>query len=225
MVLRNLAVVLLLAVCAPSWGADPSDDVFDLENLRVRITEEIPYLKVMHGGREVIVMRHQDLAHRIEAPFDMTSRDCPPFCLLPMSLHPHVETIGALEVVGYLRRKGLGDDSILLIDSRTPGYADLGTIPGAVNIAYPRLDPATADPADVADLLQLEFGAVFQQGLWNFAPAKTLVLFCNGPWCGQSPTNIIALLNLGYPPAKLKWYRGGMQTWEQYGLTTVKNAP
>ncbi len=32
-----------------------------------------------------------------------------------------------------------------------------------------------------------------------------------------------ALLNLGYPPHKLKWYRGGMQSWEQLGLTTVKS--
>jgi hypothetical protein len=48
-----------------------------------------------------------------------------------------------------------------------------------------------------------------------------LVLFCNGAWCGQSPTNIKALLSFGYPPHKLKWYRGGMQAWEQMGFTTV----
>jgi hypothetical protein len=29
------------------------------------------------------------------------------------------------------------------------------------------------------------------------------------------------LLKFGYPPHKLKWYRGGMQDWEILGLTTV----
>ena len=51
--------------------------------------------------------------------------------------------------------------------------------------------------------------------------AKTLILFCNGAWCGQSPTNLRALMDLGYPAHKLKWYRGGMQAWEQLGFTTV----
>jgi len=49
-----------------------------------------------------------------------------------------------------------------------------------------------------------------------------LLLYCNGPWCGQSPTNIRTLLTLGYPAHKIKWYRGGMQAWESLGLTTVK---
>ena len=31
----------------------------------------------------------------------------------------------------------------------------------------------------------------------------------------------ITLLTLGYPAEKLKWYRGGMQSWEQFGFTTV----
>ena len=53
------------------------------------------------------------------------------------------------------------------------------------------------------------------------AGAKTLVMFCNGMWCGQSPANIRTLLRFGYPADKLKWYRGGMQDWEILGLTTV----
>jgi hypothetical protein len=30
------------------------------------------------------------------------------------------------------------------------------------------------------------------------------------------------LLKIGYPAHKLFWYRGGMQDWENLGLTTVK---
>lgn len=135
-----------------------------------------------------------------------------------------VETIGELEVIAYLRQLAAGDDGILVVDSRTPEWTAQGTIPGAISIPYTRLDPAKAAPKDVRDLLEVDFGAVRRDGLWSFAAAKTLVLFCNGPWCGQSPTNIKALLDLGYPPSKLKWYRGGMQAWESLGLTTVRSA-
>jgi len=65
------------------------------------------------------------------------------------------------------------------------------------------------------------FGANYQEGLWDYTNAKTLVMFCNGIWCSQSPNNIMNLLKHGYPPHKIKWYRGGMQDWEILGLTTV----
>jgi rhodanese-related sulfurtransferase len=141
-----------------------------------------------------------------------------------MQIAPGVETIGELEVLDYMRRIAAGDSQVLLIDSRTPDWVARGTIPGAVNIPYERLDPTHAAPEAVAELLQLEFGAASADGLWNFEGAKTLVLFCNGAWCGQSPTNIKSLLGLGYPAHRIKWYRGGMQAWESLGLTTVKPA-
>jgi rhodanese-related sulfurtransferase len=59
-------------------------------------------------------------------------------------------------------------------------------------------------------------------GELDFSEAKTLVLFCNGIWCGQSTSNIGTLMQMGYPAEKLKWYRGGMQDWVSAGLTTVK---
>jgi len=48
------------------------------------------------------------------------------------------------------------------------------------------------------------------------------MLWCNGPWCGQSPHAIRGLLDLGYPAEKLYYYRGGMQAWQSLGLTVVK---
>jgi rhodanese-related sulfurtransferase len=220
-VLLAPAVLCLLASgLAPA--ADTTDDVFHLEDLRVRITEDLPYAEVRHDGRSVTLMRQQNPGHTVDPPYDQTARPCPPYCIQPMSMPGGVETIGELDVIAYLRRAAAGDDGILVIDSRTPEWTAQGTIPGAVNVPYTRLDPAKAAPREVADLLEVEFGAVRRDGLWSFAGAKTLVLFCNGPWCGQSPTNIKALLDLGYPPSKLKWYRGGMQTWEALGLTTVR---
>jgi hypothetical protein len=51
--------------------------------------------------------------------------------------------------------------------------------------------------------------------------AHQLLLWCNSPSCGQSPRVIKRLLDVGYPPQKLKHYRGGMQMWQPWGLTTV----
>ncbi len=211
-----------LSLSSPLYAANPEDDVFDIENLRVKLTPTLHYLTVGHGDKQVRIMRHQDQGHTIDSPFDKTSRSCPPFCIQPMSLHPNVETIGELELFSYLKRVNQGDSSVLVIDSRTPDFVEAGTIPGSVNIPYTRLDTAHSKPKDIAELVQFEFDAAFSDGLWNFSGAKTLVMFCNGPWCGQSPANIKALLDLGYPAGKIKWYRGGLQSWEQFGLTTIR---
>ncbi len=216
-------IAVLASAAAPSlYAADPSDDVFDLTRLRVRITADMPYLTLPHQGRQVLLMRHQDPAHTIEPPYNQTSRDCPPFCIQPMQLANGVETLGELEVLAYLQRMAT-DDSLLLIDSRTADWVQrTGTLPGAENIPYTKLLPSPGAAKDIIEILELEFGAAHKDGLWDFSSAKTLLLFCNGPWCGQSPANIRSLLNLGYPADKLKWYRGGLQAWEQFGLTTVK---
>lgn len=217
-------VGLVALLPGAALAADTSEDVFDLDSLSVRITEALPYIEMPHGDERIPVLRYQDPSHRIEAPFDRTNRPCPPYCVQPMRIAPGVETIGELEVLGYMRRIAAGDSDLLLIDSRTADWVARGTIPGAINIPYHRLDPAHASAEAIAELLQLEFGAASADGLWNFEGAKTLVLFCNGAWCGQSPTNIKALLSYGYPADRIKWYRGGMQAWEALGLTTVKPA-
>jgi rhodanese-related sulfurtransferase len=221
---RAAMMFALLVACSAARATDPSDDVFDLNDLQVKITESLPYVEMRHAGEKLLLMRHQDPGHVIEPPYDQTSRACPPFCVQPMHLAAGVETIGELEVIDYLKRIGEGDEDVLVIDSRTDDWTSRGTIPGAVPIPYTRVDPAHASAREVADLLQLDFGAIRLDGIWNFSVAKTLVFFCNGAWCGQSPTMIKALLALGYPADKLKWYRGGMQSWESLGFTTVKPA-
>ena len=56
---------------------------------------------------------------------------------------------------------------------------------------------------------------------WDFSHAKDLLLWCDGPWCDQSPRAIHGLISAGYPAEKLYYYRGGMQMWQSLGLTTV----
>ena len=191
--------------------------------LDVRITNEIESIEVIHNGKKVLIQRNQDIDNTVNPAYARTSRRCPPFCVQPASIAEGVETIAEIEMLDYLKRRSEGDDSILIIDSRTPDWLKNGTIPGSVNIPWTLLNPQSgADPFEIADILENRFGARSQEGLWDFSSAKTLVLFCNGIWCGQSPSNIRTLLRFGYTPAKLKWYRGGIQNWENLGLTTVE---
>jgi rhodanese-related sulfurtransferase len=188
-------------------------------------------------GSEVEILRNQDNSATIDPDFAKTSRPCPPFCIQPDRIGA-VESIFENAMLDYLVRQGRGED-VLVIDSRTPDWVTRGTIPGATNIPWTRLNPKQgATTAGIIDIMTNRFGVKLADGageievdeavvagdtssVFEFANAKTLVMFCNGPWCGQSPANIRQLLKMGYPAEKLKWYRGGMQAWHVLGLTTV----
>ena len=194
-----------------------------LQAAEVNITPTLESVTVIHGDKNVKIMRNQNQKNTVNPAFAKTSRKCPPFCIQPSSLAPGVETIGELEVLNYLKLISEGDQSILVIDSRTPDWVSKGTIPGAINIPWKSLNPGQgADPISIGGILEERLNAKNLGGLWDFSQAKTLVMFCNGMWCGQTPDNIKSLLNYGYPANKLKWYRGGMQNWEVLGLTTAK---
>jgi len=196
-----------------------------LQAAEVNITSEIESVTVRHGESDVVIMRNQNQKNTVNPAFAKTSRKCPPFCIQPAILAPGVETVAELEMLAYLKRMSEGDDSIVVVDSRTPAWVAKGTIPGAINIPWTSLDPAKgADPISIGEILEERFNARNLEGLWDFRNARVLVMFCNGMWCGQSPNNIKNLLGFGYPADKIKWYRGGMQNWEILGLTTAKPA-
>jgi rhodanese-related sulfurtransferase len=189
----------------------------------VGITPDMTSVSVMHNGKKTSITRNQNQKNTVNPAFAKTSRKCPPFCIQPAVLAPGVETIAEVEMLDYLSKMSAGDTSILVIDSRTPDWVKKGTIPGAVNIPWTALNPAKgADPISIGEIMVDKFGAKELEGLWDYSGAKTLVMFCNGMWCGQSPNNIKNLLKFGYPADKIKWYRGGMQDWEILGLSTVK---
>ncbi len=209
--MKYLFITLMLVLTTSTRASD------------IWITPELKSIEVLHKGKKVLIQRNQNVTNTVNPVYARTSRKCPPFCIQPAVIAEGVETIAEIELLDYLKRASAGDKSILVIDSRTPGWLKNGTIPGSVNIPWTLLDPHSgADPFAIADILENRFGALSQEGLWDFTSAKTLVLFCNGIWCGQSPANIHTLLRFGYPPHKLKWYRGGMQNWENLGLTVVK---
>jgi len=192
--------------------------------LEVNISADLASVEVMHHGRKVTIMRNQDQGNSIDPEYAQTSRKCPPFCIQPIELAPGVKTVAELEVLHFLKQISDGDTSALVIDSRTPAWVEKGIIPGTVNIPWDTLNIGKSEPAVVKAILETQLGATQRDGFWNFDNAKTLVLFCNGSWCGQSPTTIKGLLKIGYPTHKILWYRGGMQDWESLGLTTLKPA-
>ena len=193
------------------------------KDVAVKITPKLAGVDVMHNGKKVTIMRDQNQKATVNPDFAKTSRKCPPFCINPIKLAPGVETIGEVEILHYLAKMSKGDKSIMVIDSRTPNWVAKGTIPGSVNIPWTKLSPKKgASPIDIAEIMTGTFNVKEQEGLFDYREAKTLVMFCNGMCCGQSPNNIRTLLRFGYPADKIKWYRGGMQNWSNLGFTTVK---
>lgn len=118
---------------------------------------------------------------------------------------PGVTPVGELEVLD-----ALGASDFLVVDMREPKWRLKATIPGSVSIPFsdvtPRLD---------------ELGCSRTASGWDCADAKSVVAFCNGPACPQSPNAIKAMVDNGFPPHKAYYYRGGMQDWIVLGLTTV----
>lgn len=192
------------------------------DDVKVKITPDMASANVMHNGQKVAIMRNQNEDNNVNPAFAKTSRKCPPFCIKPIELGGGVETIGELEVIDYTVKMSNGDSSIILVDNRTPDWVARGTIPGAINIPFTKMSRAKgADDLTIAETLE-KLGAKETSKGWDFSNVKTAVFFCNGMWCGQSPAGIAGLLAEGYPAEKIKWYRGGMQSWEILGLTTVK---
>jgi len=192
--------------------------------LDVNLTADLPTVDIMQDGQKITIMRNQNPNNTVNPDFAKTSRKCPPFCIQPGEIAPGVETLGELEIIHYLKKMSDGDKTIIVVDSRTPDWVEKGTIPGSINIPWDKLNIGKSDPITVQEILEKHLGVKNQDGFYMFDNAKTVVMFCNGPWCGQSPTNIKGLLKIGYPANKIKWYRGGMQDWEVLGLTTVKPA-
>lgn len=210
--MKHLKTALLLCLAVAIAPAMASEE--ESESKRVMITSELYGFTVIHKGQKIEVKRNQDRTNQIKEFYRPTWRSR----IQPMNpFKPHqVETIAELEMLDYIRRLGEGDDSILVIDSRLPDSTKRGIIPLAVNIPY-----RSMKGKELARIMWEQFNVDTTDPVWNFREAKTLVMYCNGAWCAQSPTAIKRLLRAGYPAHKIKYYRGGMQSWESFGLTVV----
>lgn len=172
---------------------------------------------IVVDGKPFAVGRNQDRKNLMPKIYQKTGRGI----IKPMHpFKPHpVETIGELEMIGYMKRISAGDKSTIVVDARAPIWLNLtGTLPGAVHVSYKQF----LDKKEALDILQDEFGVRLRpNGTLDFSRAKTLAIYCNGNWCKMSPTLIRELLKYNYPAEKIKYYRGGMQAWTLLGLPTV----
>ena len=171
----------------------------------VGITKDAASVTVQTANGPVQINRIQDAANEISGEWALTSRPCPDFCIQPQIPAAGVSTIVELELIEMLQ-----DPEAVVVDSRTRDWFDGGTIPGAINIPYTFI---------VDELAQLGCEPGFDG--WDCQDAKRAALFCNGVWCGQSPTAIRAMISAGYPADRIYYYRGGMQIWRMLGLTVT----
>ncbi len=139
--------------------------------------------------------------------------------IAPMKAAENIETYGELEVLDFIE-KAKNDKNLLLVDTRTENWYNHQTIATAVNVPY-IYTKKSQYPDEFKETLDT-FGVVEKDGKYDFTNAKTILMFCNAVWCGQSPEAMKELIAIGYPQEKMKWYRGGMQSWLSVGLTTVK---
>jgi len=141
--------------------------------------------------------------------------------LLPMELFPDVETVGELEVLDFIKEMQDNKD-FLLVDSRSDRWHNYRSLPTATNVPFTHVGEEKKEHIDFAKALK-QFAVTKQKnGEYDFSKAKTLVLFCNGAWCNQSARMVFSLLELDYPAEKIKWYRGGMQSWLNAGLASTR---
>ena len=171
----------------------------------VNIRPDMATVTVQTKDGPVEIGRIQDNDHEVTGEWARTSRACPPFCIQPMSPAEGVSTIGELELLDML-----ADSEVMVIDSRTPDWFAGGSIPGAVNMPYDRM----------VDRLG-ELGCEPDFDGWDCENARRIALFCNGLWCGQSPSAIRAIIAAGYPADRISYYRGGMQSWRVLGLSVT----
>ena len=228
------SLLFSLFVCASLVSAHAS-----ATSPEVRLGGDGTYPPAEQDDGQVNGQRAENAADTIDESFTRSSKPCPPFCVNPLNIQDGVATVGELDLIKF-RETVVSDGKGVLIDSRTSDWHRKKTIPGSVNIPFTVFEKPVDDPELVAVLKQLgakqrgRVGLVMRTlekaGLfdgdrktadWDYSDAKALLLWCNGPWCDQSPRAIRALVSLGYPADRLYYYRGGMQMWQTLGLETV----
>ena len=189
-------------------------------NERIVVKREIdPLCKKIHISNDMF-WKEQYASHKVSKACKSTFITSAGKKIFPMKLHKDVETYGELEVMNFIKEMQ-NDPSMLFIDTRDEEWYGYRTIPGAENMHYIYVTmPHVFDEEYKASLKKL--GIVQKNESFDFSKAKTVLFFCNGAWCSQSPKMVKALLAIGYPAEKIKWYRGGMDDWLGLSMTTTR---
>lgn len=142
--------------------------------------------------------------------------------LTPIRLDEDIETYGELEVLAFIKEMQQ-NEKMILVDARNDEWYNYRTIPGAVNMPYPYFKDNDIFKEEFEEMLRILGVKILKEDDYDFTHAKTIAVFCNGPWCAQSSWMIHTLLEIGYPHESIKWYRGGMQDWLGAGMTSTRD--
>ena len=139
----------------------------------------------------------------------------------PIHMDEEIQTYGELEVLYFLKEMQ-HDKSKVLIDARKEPWFNYRTIPGAVNMPYYYFRDKAHYPEEFAYAMRYLGGKLDKDGHYEFDDPKTIVVFCNGPWCTLSSKFIQAITEAGFPHEHIKWYRDGLQGWLISGFTSTR---
>ncbi len=181
----------------------------------IAISKGVKEVEITLNEETFIITRNQNTNNIITKLYNTTYRGIPQ----AMIIEKGIETIGELEFIQYMK-EAQNNENILIIDSRTPGWYERLRIPGSLNIPFENF----YNKEDALEVLEDDFNVLLNEDKsLDFKNAATLIIYCNGYWCGQTPAMIknakYSLLNLKYPKEKIKYYRGGMQAWTSMGFT------
>ena len=165
-------------------------------------------------GKRVEISRDNQDALRFVAHFVSASEPCLNACLAPLKAAEEVETVDEAQVLAFLENK-VGTNIGLALDARASQDRVAGYIPGSVMLPPQVVAPRNPGRSDVLRAL----GARDFDGVFNFADAKHLLIYDQGPATDDAGQLVRHLLAAGYPPEKINYYRGGMQVWSVLGFT------
>ncbi|WP_420861548.1 rhodanese-like domain-containing protein [Algirhabdus cladophorae] len=181
------------------------------------VPQQAQQVSFSFNGQELSISRQISVNQAKAARFSVTQDGCSGLCLAPISAGTGVATIGEMEVTKFLvdyTQAGTG----LLIDARLPTARSDGFLPTSVNVPH----QAVEDGNPYRNQILSALGAREYDGILNFSDAMDLVIFDAGPSDSRALKLIENLLSAGYPPEKLRFYRGGMQVWASLGLNFVE---
>ena len=143
----------------------------------------------------------------------------------PLFINDQIKTLGEIEVLDFIHNKSSKDtNAYALVDTRKASWFNQETIPSAINVPLENL----IYDEDFKDEFYKAYSSLgikivdLEKNIFDFSNAKTVVFFCNGPWCPISSKAIEFFLELGYPASKMMWYRGGMSVWNSLSLSVTK---
>lgn len=142
----------------------------------------------------------------------------------PLQLQKGVTTVAEIEVLDFILNKSSKNPSKnILVDSRKSDWFNSGTIPSAINIPFDELEYDEEFEEEYKKAYKNLGVKILGKNKFDFTNAKTVLFFCNGSWCSQSPRAIKMLIRFGYPKDKISWYRGGIAAWAGVSLSLTKN--